>query len=174
MGASRWVPACSMTCHQNKLNRSFLKSNSRCSSIPGLPMKVGNSADMVWVRSTTLLKLLASDAFAGGAGATNPAAAAPLKKPRRLKAARTFASHPATHMFSPSHRHFRRKQFWLPNLTMATGVLTQAGIAWSAGVPLASPTYPPPLAAESRVGSVHWVAQRIAMRSYNPMLVIDD
>src|SRR5260370_18129165 len=88
-------------CHQNRLNRSFLKSNSRCISMPGLPMKVGNSADIVWVRSTTLLKLLVSAAGAGTAAAANPVAAAPVKKLRRLKAARTFASHPATHIFSP-------------------------------------------------------------------------
>src|SRR5258707_948808 len=88
-------------CHQNRLNRSFLKSNSRCISMPGLPRKVGKSADMVWVRSTTLLKLLVSAAGAGTAAAANPVAAAPVKKLRRLKAARTFASHPATHIFSP-------------------------------------------------------------------------
>src|SRR5258708_31881352 len=91
-------------CQQNRLKRSFLKSNSRCISMPGLPMKVGNSADMVWVRSTTLLKLLVSAAGAGAAATANPVAAAPVKKLRRLKAARTFASHPATHI-SRSEEH---------------------------------------------------------------------
>src|SRR5260370_1871281 len=64
-------------------------------------MKGGTSGDMVWVRSTTLVKLLASAAGAGTEGAANPVAAAPVKKLRRLKAARTFASHPATHISSP-------------------------------------------------------------------------
>src|SRR5258708_4420996 len=88
-------------CHQNKLKRSFLKSSARSISMPGLPMKVGNSADMVWVGSAALLQLLASAAGAGTAAAANPVAAAPVKKLRRLKAARTFASHPATHISSP-------------------------------------------------------------------------
>src|SRR5260370_35108949 len=64
-------------------------------------MKGGTSGDMVWVRSTTLLKLLASAAGAGTPAPANPVAAAPVKKLRRLKAARTFASHPATHISSP-------------------------------------------------------------------------
>src|SRR5260370_28874299 len=67
----------------------------------GLPRKVGKSAVMVWVRSTTWLKLRFSAAGAGTAAAANPVAAAPVKKLRRLKAARTFASHPATHISSP-------------------------------------------------------------------------
>jgi hypothetical protein len=62
-------------------------------------MKVGKSGDMVWVKSTTLLKLLLSAARAGTAVAANPVAAAALKKLRLLKASRTLASHPATHIF---------------------------------------------------------------------------
>jgi hypothetical protein len=63
-------------------------------------MKVGKSGDIVWVRSTTLLKLRVSAARAGAAVAANPVAAAPLKKLRLLKAARTLASQPATHIFA--------------------------------------------------------------------------
>ena len=67
-------------------------------------MKVGKSGDMVWVRSTALvkllvikllvIKLLASAATAGTAAAANPAAAAPVNRPRRLKAERTAADLP--------------------------------------------------------------------------------
>ena len=56
IGASRWVPACSMIFHQFRLKPSFLKSYCFCSSMPGTPKKVGKSGDMVWVRSTTPLK----------------------------------------------------------------------------------------------------------------------
>src|SRR5215468_11196679 len=115
-----------MMCHQNRLKRSFLNSNSRSISMPGLPRKVGKSGDMVWVRSTTLLKLLVSAAGAGTAVAANPAAAAPVKKPRLLKAARTFASQPATHIFSPFHRILICARLSLSNVALATGALTQA------------------------------------------------
>jgi hypothetical protein len=71
-------------------------------------MKVGKSGDIVCVRSTTLLKLLDSAAGAGTAVAANPAAAAaPLKNPRLLKATRTMASHPATHIFVYSAAAFK-------------------------------------------------------------------
>ena len=59
---------------------------------------------MVWVRSTTELKrrgLLNGAARAGSgvmAVAAKPAAAAPLKKPRRVSACRTASWHPGTHM----------------------------------------------------------------------------
>src|SRR5258706_11672825 len=79
----------------------IIKADTRCDARPGLPMMVENSADMVWVRSPTLLKLRVSAGGAGTAAAANPVAAAPVKKLRRLKAARTFASHPATHISSP-------------------------------------------------------------------------
>src|SRR5262249_2919632 len=98
-------------------------------SMPGLPMKVGKSADMVWVRSTTLVKLLACVGLAVAAVAANPAAATPLKKRRRLKAARTVISHPATHMVSPSCRHTMLAtvlRFCFAKWTLATGLLTQA------------------------------------------------
>jgi predicted RecA/RadA family phage recombinase len=61
-------------------------------SIPGTPKKVGKSGDMVWVKSTTEVKLRAGAAPAiSGATAVAPkeAASAPLKKPRRESACRT-------------------------------------------------------------------------------------
>src|SRR5580704_68101 len=70
--------------------------------MPGLPLKVGNSGDMVWVRSTTVVKVLgAATAGPATAVAANPVAAAPLKKPRRVNASRTARSHPATHISIP-------------------------------------------------------------------------
>src|SRR5712691_4160136 len=77
--------------------------NSRCISMPGLPLKVGNSGDMVWVRSTTVAKLLgaAIAALLITPVAAKPAAAVALTKPRRVTASRTARSHPAKHMSSP-------------------------------------------------------------------------
>ena len=80
--------------------------------MPGTPKKVGKSADIVCVRSTTLWKLRAA-AAAGTAGAwaaagaaamaAKPAAAAPVvrKNPRRVSARCTVCSHPGTHIFEP-------------------------------------------------------------------------
>src|SRR5580704_8129835 len=71
--------------------------------MPGLPLKVGNSGDMVWVRSTTFVKLrgAAMATLPDTAVATNPAALARAKNPRRVIASRTARSHPATHIASP-------------------------------------------------------------------------
>jgi hypothetical protein len=70
------------------LKPSFFKSNCFCISMPGTPKKVGKSADIVWVRSTTLLKLRCAVgwAWAGMPAAAKAAAVAPPKKPRRLSA----------------------------------------------------------------------------------------
>ena len=60
--------------------------------MPGTPKKVGKSGDIVWVKSTTEVKLRAGAAPAiSGAIAVAPkeAASAPLKKPRRESACRT-------------------------------------------------------------------------------------
>src|SRR5215813_6940321 len=79
-------------------------SNRFCISIPGTPKKVGKSADMVWVKSTTPVKLrgvcAATGAAAAADAAANPAASAPVrrKNPRRVSALRTVSSHPGTHM----------------------------------------------------------------------------
>jgi hypothetical protein len=90
-------------------------------------MKVGKSGDIVCVRSTTLLKLLDSAARAGTAAAANPAATAPPKNPRLLKAARTLASHPATHIFVCSAAILEIfVRLSLAGAAMATGALTQA------------------------------------------------
>src|SRR3984893_1289548 len=70
--------------------------------MPGLPKKVGKSADMVWVRSIALVKLRRGASAARQGAAANPAAAAPLKTPRRVSASRTACSHPVTHIVSPS------------------------------------------------------------------------
>src|SRR5215475_7996102 len=89
-------------------------SNCFCISIPGTPKKVGKSADIVWVRSTTPVKLRGVWAAAGVAGAAdaaaNPAASAPVrrKKPRRVSAWRTVSSHPGTHMEASFPRLPRR------------------------------------------------------------------
>src|SRR5579859_4281887 len=101
--------------------------------MPGLPMKVGKSGDMVWVRSITLVKLRGvSAATAGAPLAAKPAAAAPVKKPRRLKAARTACSHPATHIaFLDSWL------FVVVAIVRRAGGHLQQGW-WSAGAPRAS------------------------------------
>src|SRR3954452_7518644 len=77
--------------------------NSRCISMPGLPLKVGNSGDMVWVRSTTVVKLFGAAVAVPPATpvAANPAAAADLMKPRRVTASLTARSHPAKHISFP-------------------------------------------------------------------------
>jgi hypothetical protein len=69
-----------------------LRSNFFSISIPGTPKKVGNSADMVCVRSTVEVKLRAGAAAAicgAAAVAATDAASAPLKKRRRETASHT-------------------------------------------------------------------------------------
>src|SRR4029079_13300292 len=100
IGASMCVPGCSIMRHQYRLKPSFLSENWRCISMPGVPKKVGNAGDMVWVRSTARVNVRA----AAGSGVTAVAAKAaavapaPLKNPRRDSAARTTCSHPGTHI----------------------------------------------------------------------------
>src|SRR5438552_16606284 len=69
-------------------------------SMPGAPSKVGKSRDIVWVRSITDLNFRGAGALCAGgtAEATKPAAAAPLKNPRRLSARCMVSWHPGTHM----------------------------------------------------------------------------
>src|SRR4029077_3123373 len=70
--------------------------------MPGLPLKVGNAGDMVWVRSTTVVKLFGAAIAGLATPAANPAVAAgALKKTRRVSAARTARSHPAKHIDHP-------------------------------------------------------------------------
>ena len=126
-----------------------------------------------------MVKLRVCAAHAGTATAATPVAAAPVKKLRLLKAARTLSSHPATHIFSPDSSIPLRMQLSLPSAALATGALTQASLVGNIERrPKDGPNGSMRAAAGAGSRLVPRlrcrVAQTAAMGSLRPMLVIDD